>query len=157
VVVDGASGPLVGATLSADPDSDGLTCDDPENVVPCDGQHGRTLLNGQNFMGADFGYIPPGAVIGDTVWLDTNDNGIRDANETGIAFIPVVLYSNGVAIATNLTDSEGWYYFSNLGDAIYSVAVDTNDAAFPAGLMQPSIPTARSTASPPTSWSSTAA
>jgi hypothetical protein len=48
----------------------------------------------------------------------------------------VVLYSNGVAIATNLTDSEGWYYFSNLGDAIYSVAVDTNDAAFPAGLMQ---------------------
>jgi uncharacterized repeat protein (TIGR01451 family) len=136
VVVDGASGPLVGATLSADPDSDGLTCDDPENVVPCDGEHGRTLLNGQNFMGADFGYIPPGAVIGDTVWLDTNDNGIRDANETGIAFIPVVLYSNGVAIATNLTDSEGWYYFSNLGDAIYSVAVDTNDAAFPAGLMQ---------------------
>jgi len=136
VVVDETSGPLVGATLSADPDSDGLTCDDPDNVVPCDGQHGRTLAGGQNFMGADFGYIPPGAVIGDTVWLDTNNNGLRDDNETGLAFIPVVLYSNGVAIATNLTDSEGWYYFSNLGDATYFVAVDTNDAAFPAGLMQ---------------------
>jgi uncharacterized repeat protein (TIGR01451 family) len=136
VAVDGASGPLVGATISADPDSDGLACDDPENVVPCDGQHGRYLAGGQNFMGADFGYIPPGAVLGDTLWIDTDNDGIRDANETGIAFIPVVLHSNGVAVATNLTDSEGWYYFSNLGDGTYSVAVDTNDAAFPAGLMQ---------------------
>lgn len=135
VAVDEASGPLVGASISADPDSDGLTCDDPANTVPCDGQHGRTLSNGQNFMGADFGYIPPGAVIGDTVWIDTNNNGVRDANESGIGFLPVVLYSNGVAIATNLTDADGWYYFSDLGDGTYFVAVDTNNAAFPGGLM----------------------
>jgi uncharacterized repeat protein (TIGR01451 family) len=136
VAVDGASGPLVGAFLSADPDSNGLTCDDPENPFPCDGEHGRSLVNGQNYMGADFGYVPPGAVIGDTIWIDTDNDGVRDGNESGIAYISVVLWSNGVAIATNETDGDGWYYFSNLGDGDFHVVVDTGDDDFPPGLTQ---------------------
>ena len=136
VVVDGASGPLAGAFLSADPDSNGLSCEDLDVPQPCDGEHGRTLVNGQNYMGADFGYVPPGAVIGDTLWIDTDNDGVRDGNESGIAYVSVVLWSNGVAIATNETDAEGWYYFSNLGDGTFHVAVVGSDPDFPPGLTQ---------------------
>ncbi len=136
VVVDGASGPLAGAFLSADPDSNGLPCEDLDVPQPCDGEHGRSLVNGQNYMGADFGYIPPGAVIGDTLWIDTDDDGVRDDNESGIAYVSVVLWSNGVAIATNETDGDGWYYFSNLGDGTFQVSVVGSDPDFPPGLTQ---------------------
>ena len=136
VVVDGASGPLAGAFLSADPDSNGLSCEDLDVPQPCDGEHGRTLVNGQNYMGADFGYVPPGAVIGDTLWIDTDNDGVRDGNESGIAYVSVVLWSNGVAIATNETDADGWYYFSNLGDGTFHVAVVGSDPDFPPGLTQ---------------------
>ncbi len=136
VAVDGASGPLAGAFLSADPDSNGLTCEDLDVPQPCDGQHGRTLVNGQNYMGADFGYVPPGAVIGDTLWIDTDNDGVRDGNESGIAYVSVVLWSNGVAIATNETDGDGWYYFSNLGDGTFQVVVVGSDPDFPPGLTQ---------------------
>ncbi len=136
VVVDGASGPLAGAFLSADPDSNGLTCEDLDVPQPCDGQHGRALVNGQNYMGADFGYIPPGAVIGDTLWVDTDNDGVRDGNESGLAYISVVLWSNGTAIATNETDADGWYYFSNLGNGTFHVAVVGSDPDFPPGLVQ---------------------
>ncbi|HRT06382.1 MAG TPA: SdrD B-like domain-containing protein, partial [Kiritimatiellia bacterium] len=136
VAVDGASGPLAGAFLSADPDSNGLTCEDLDVPQPCDGQHGRTLVNSQNYMGADFGYVPPGAVIGDTLWIDTDNDGVRDGNESGIAYVSVVLWSNGVAIATNETDGDGWYYFSNLGDGTFQVVVVGSDPDFPPGLTQ---------------------
>ena len=47
----------------------------------------------------------------------------------------MILYSNGVAIATNETDADGYYGFSGLVDfANYGVRVATNDVDFPAGL-----------------------
>lgn len=129
-----SSGPLLGSDQTADPQSDGLTCIDPELTVPCDDQCGWTLAPGQIFLGADFGYAPTG-VIGDTLWIDVNNDGVRDAGEPGIPYVDVVLYSNGVAIATNATDSDGYYGFSGLVDfANYGVRVATNDADFPAGL-----------------------
>jgi hypothetical protein len=134
VLVVTASGPLVGADQTADPQSDGLTCDDPLLTIPCDDQCGWNLMPGQIFMGADFGYAPRG-VIGDTLWVDANDNGVRDAGELGIPYVSVILYSNGVAIATNETDADGYYGFSGLVDfANYGVRVATNDVDFPAGL-----------------------
>ena len=135
VVVVADTGPLAGADQTADPNSDGLTCDDPELVVPCDDQYGQYLAAFQNFTGADFGYAPRG-VIGDTLWVDANNNGVRDDGELGIPYVSVILYSNGVAIATNETDADGYYGFSGLVDfANYGVGVDTGDADFPAGLV----------------------
>ncbi|MGD9613579.1 MAG: SdrD B-like domain-containing protein, partial [Kiritimatiellia bacterium] len=135
VLVATESGPVAGADQTADPQSDGLTCDDPELTIPCDDQCGWNLMPGQIFMGADFGYAPTG-VIGDTLWVDANDNGVRDTNELGLPYVSVILYSNGVAIATNVTDSDGYYGFSGLVDfANYGVGVDTGDADFPAGLV----------------------
>ena len=135
VVVETASGPLAGADQTADPQSDGLTCSNPELTVPCDDQCGWALAPAQIFLGADFGYAPRG-VIGDTLWIDANDNGARDAGELGIPYVDVVLYSNGVAIATNATDADGYYGFSGLVDfANYGVRAATNDVDFPAGLV----------------------
>jgi uncharacterized repeat protein (TIGR01451 family) len=134
VVVVTASGPLLGTDQTADPQSDGLTCDDPLLTSPCDDQCGWTLSPGQIFMGADFGYAPTG-VIGDTLWVDANNNGLRDAGELGIPYVAVILYSNGVALATNETDADGYYGFSGLVDfANYGVRAATNDVDFPAGL-----------------------
>ncbi len=134
VVVETASGPLAGADQTADPQSDGLACNDPLNVVPCDDQCGWALAPAQIYMGADFGYAPRG-VIGDTLWIDSNNNGVRDAGELGIPYVSVILYSNGVAIATNVTDADGLYGFSGLVDfANYGVKVATNDVDFPKGL-----------------------
>ena len=129
------NGPLVGAAQTADPNSDGYACADTNNVVPCDDEYGLALGSGQNFMGADFGYAPPG-VIGDRLWVDTDDDGVQDPGENGIPYVSVVLYSNGVAVATNETDADGYYYFSDLPDGTWSVTVLTNDADFPPGLAQ---------------------
>jgi hypothetical protein len=69
----------------------------------------------------DFGLFRP-ASLGNVVWFDTNGNGQKDANETGVANITVTLYDQaGTAIATVTTDSTGSYRFDNLPAGSYSV------------------------------------
>ncbi len=125
------AGPIATAVIMADPDADGLPATDPE-AVGVDGEYGVTIYAGTSFMGADFGYVPPG-VIGDTLWLDTDNNGLIDEGETGISYITIELRTNGVLVATNDTDSAGQYLFQNLPDGAYTVTVATNDSDwFPA-------------------------
>ena len=121
------SGPLADVTQSADPGGNG------EAFASCDNQHELVLGSGQTFTGADFGYVPPG-VLGDLLWIDTNDNGVKDAGENGIPYVSVVLYSNGTAVVTNETDADGYYYFSGLSDGTYQITVATNDTDFPSGV-----------------------
>jgi hypothetical protein len=56
--------------------------------------------------------MPP-VQIGNYVWQDDNNNGIQDANETGIGGVDVVLYKGTTPIATTETTADGSYYFSN--------------------------------------------
>ena len=51
--------------------------------------------------------------IGDRIWLDTNADGIQDANETGISNIEVQLICGGSVVSSALTDGDGNYIFSN--------------------------------------------
>jgi uncharacterized repeat protein (TIGR01451 family) len=134
VVLVVETGVLATVTISADPDSDGVPCSQLATNT-CDGETDVTLIPGQNFMGADFGYIPPG-VIGDTIWIDTDNDGVRDATESGIPYIDVTLYTNGTAVQTVETDADGYYIFSDLPDGDYRVVVNTADSDFPAGLGQ---------------------
>ncbi len=59
-------------------------------------------LDGQSYTDADVGYKPSAttATFGDLVWVDANNNGVRDAGEIGIGGVTVRLYqdshSNGV-------------------------------------------------------------
>jgi choice-of-anchor A domain-containing protein len=58
--------------------------------------------------------------LGNLVWLDANNNGLKDTNENGIAGLTVKLYADadlnnspdGVAIATTTTNSSGLYNFT---------------------------------------------
>ncbi|MEM7531247.1 MAG: SdrD B-like domain-containing protein [Chloroflexota bacterium] len=59
----------------------------------------------------DAGLIRPGS-IGDTVWLDENNDGIQDAGEQGFPGVVVnLLDENGNEIATTTTDANGNYNF----------------------------------------------
>ncbi len=130
IVVVSNVGVLATATCTSDPDADG----DPNGPLR-DGQYVYNLAWSENFTGADFGYQPPSR-LGDTLWIDSNTNGVQDYGESGLAGVPVILYSNGTVIASTATDADGKYYFYNFPDGTYAVNVDTANSNFPSGLVQ---------------------
>lgn len=80
----------------------------------------------------DFGYcLPPLYSVGDRVWLDDGAgvsanarNGVQDPNEVGIANVEVrLLDAAGNVLATQSTDGDGNYLFTDLSAGIYSVVV----------------------------------
>ncbi|MBI3943433.1 MAG: carboxypeptidase regulatory-like domain-containing protein, partial [Chloroflexi bacterium] len=82
-----------------------------------------------------------GGAIGDTVWVDTNGNGIQDNGEPGIPNVKVDLWvdTNGdgtvdTKIQTKTTDGNGHYLFTSLATGTYEVRIDTS--TLPAGLAQ---------------------
>ena len=88
------------------------------------------LTTGQVVLNADFGYVQltnGKAVVGDTVWWDNNQNGVRDPSELGIPNTPVALVrvSDGVTIANTTTDENGNYLFTNVNPGTYRVDVTT--------------------------------
>ncbi|WP_223587291.1 SdrD B-like domain-containing protein [Microbacterium sp. OVT16B] len=59
--------------------------------------------------------------IGNRIWLDTDEDGIQDADEPPVAGVQVSLYDTaGTLIATTVTDANGEYWF------------DTDDGLLPA-------------------------
>ncbi len=52
--------------------------------------------------------------IGNRIWRDYNRNGIQDAGEPGIGNITVLLFKDGMQVATTATDANGEYYFNDL-------------------------------------------
>lgn len=63
-------------------------------------------------------------LLGDLVWLDTDVDGVKDADEAGVAGITVdILDSAGAYIASTLTDAGGLYSF-NVGPGTYTVRLN---------------------------------
>lgn len=126
--------PPAGFTATGDPDENS-----PPACVTCDNQSALHLTAGQIDRSRDFGYQPAG-VIGDTLWIDSNGNGMRDSGEQGIPAITVELQDGvctpGSTCPTVETDPDGYYSFGNLADGTYTVVVNTADPDFPAGLTQ---------------------
>lgn len=57
---------------------------------------------------------PASIEIGNYVWFDKNNNGNQDANEIGLANIPICLYDSKChLIATTITDKNGEYSFNS--------------------------------------------
>ncbi|MBW1988177.1 MAG: hypothetical protein JRI97_01385 [Deltaproteobacteria bacterium] len=82
---------------------------------------------GQFYQGADFGFKPSGAAIGDYVWCDANDNGLQEPGEPGLGGVTVELLdmSTGspVVSATMTTDPSGRYLFTGVSEGGYKVRV----------------------------------
>ncbi len=121
-------------TLTADPSADGVPCTDVA-AVGCDGLYNVPILPGSSFMGADFGYQPL-AVVGDTLFIDVNHDGVQDAGDTGIPGVTVQLCLTTAPFTcyTTTTDIDGHYSFINVPNGSYTVTVDTADPDFPGGL-----------------------
>ncbi|MYN30222.1 SdrD B-like domain-containing protein [Duganella levis] len=84
------------------------------------------LAPGETNNKADAGLYRP-VSLGDTVWYDTNRNGVQDSGEAGVSGVKVTLLDangNAVAGATATTDASGHYQFSNLKPGAYSVQFD---------------------------------
>lgn len=76
--------------------------------------------------------VTTGGIIGDTVFLDSNANGVQDSGEPGIAGVTVTL--SGAASGTAVTDANGKYLFTGLAAGSYSVDVPAAGAGgVPAG------------------------
>ncbi|MCP3877540.1 MAG: DUF11 domain-containing protein, partial [Sulfitobacter sp.] len=123
-----------GLTQTGDPDDFGSTAIDPDNQTTTP----LVLAPGDVFLNADFGYQPAsGYDIGDTVWLDLNADGTNDVSEPGIPGVSIDLIadsnSNGVwdagelIIATDVSDEDGKYLFSDLPNGNYLVHIGDVD------------------------------
>ncbi len=94
-----------------------------DNDIKLDGKSEViTLVSAEDRTDIDIGLVKDGA-IGDRVWLDSNKNGIQDADEKGIAGVEVALLK-GDNSPTNLkttTNAEGIYSFSGIKPGSYRV------------------------------------
>jgi hypothetical protein len=138
VAVDTADLPA-GSILTADPDSNlvDVPCPAGSGSGSCDDEAMVELLLGQTINFIDFGYRSL-AAIGDTVFIDVDNDGIHDPVEPGIAGVTVWLCTtnpcaSGNAVQTTTTDADGLYFFDGLADDTYYVVV--NPADIPLGLL----------------------
>ncbi len=94
-------------------------------------------LAGSDIDDVDFGYVQDTgtASIGDTVFLDTNGDGVQGPDESGISGVQVDLYDAGpdgivgtaddVFVGSTTTNANGQYDFGGLDSGIYYVDVPT--------------------------------
>ena len=61
--------------------------------------------------------------IGNFVWKDTNNNGLQDSGEPGIAGVNVQLKNGSTVLATTTTNSQGFYQFNGVCAGTYTVTV----------------------------------
>ena len=86
-----------------------------------------SLGAGVDLVNVDAGLVPTvvPASIGDTVWADTNGDGIQDAGEVGIAGVVVnLLRPDGTVLDTTITDAAGNYSFIDLPAGDYVIEVE---------------------------------
>jgi uncharacterized repeat protein (TIGR01451 family) len=96
------------------------------------GATGMYVLNaGESIPTVDGGIWRP-ASLGDLVWIDIDHDGVQDLGEPGVPGVGVTLYdASNAVVSTTLTNSAGWYSFTNLISGTYRVQFDLN--TLPAG------------------------
>lgn len=75
--------------------------------------------------------LPSTGQVGDRVWVDSNNNGIQDANEPGLPGVTVDIYSIDNSLYTStITDINGEYLFSSLDPSEYYIQFSSAPAGF---------------------------
>ncbi|MEA4999708.1 MAG: SdrD B-like domain-containing protein [Candidatus Limiplasma sp.] len=62
------------------------------------------------------------AIIGDQVWLDSNANGLMDADEPNLNGVTIQLMADGAAAYTTTADAWGYYEFADVYPGTYTLA-----------------------------------
>ena len=70
----------------------------------------------------DIGCVLPGRV-GDFCWLDLDEDGLQGMDEPGIPNVKIALLRDGVTVAETVSDQYGFYRFSDLYPAAYTLMV----------------------------------
>jgi hypothetical protein len=101
--------------------------EDPD--LPVDGRSTVAANGVGNVGGVDFGFGPTGqmaqtGLIGDTIFLDRDGNGLLEPGE-GLQGVTVELYDSAgtTLLATTVSDANGHYWFGGLADDDYVVRV----------------------------------
>ena len=116
------------------------TLDSKDSDINATGSTGTDFINyGENNDTFDAGFFLV-AAIGDKVWVDNDGDGRRDNSESGEQNVSVRLYDsndnpakdvNGTLLGAMLTDSNGFYHFTNLRPGSYHV--EFNKTTLPTG------------------------
>ncbi len=156
VLTDHVSSTPTEATPNSDADSNDNGIDDPTpavlgiasglvtlapNAEPAGeadiGPEGNGIADANSSnLTVDFGFYIPVA-IGNLVWHDANNNGLRDGGETPLGGVLVELYRStqtpGVdaPLATDTTDPSGLYGFDGLVPGDYIVSIPTPPVGYP--------------------------
>ncbi len=89
----------------------------------------------------NFAEIPNNSVLNGTVWLDSNNNGLIDGSETGIAGVTLELSGTDTASRTvarsTITDASGRYSFDSLAPGVYKVNEPTQPPSTVNGVTVP--------------------
>jgi hypothetical protein len=92
--------------------------------------NGTEQTDNRSNLTVDFGFYPTYSV-GNRVWFDGNNNGLIDAPDgttPGIGGVTVeLLDSSNAVIATQTTDSAGFYRFDGLSAGTYSVRIPASN------------------------------
>lgn len=115
--------------VEIDPDGHVSTADKTnpnDNRIPVDlPNSGNSTKN--DFLDAESGGAL--ATIGDTIWQDTNNNGIKDGGEPGIDGVVVWIYRDGqtpgvdAPYGVTTTSGGGQYQFANLPPGDYTIMI----------------------------------
>ncbi len=85
----------------------------------------------------DLPAVPCTGSIGNLVWNDLNIDGIQNAGEPGLSGLTVTLKNALTGTTkTDVTDSNGYYMFTNLCAATYTVTVATPTGMAPSAALQ---------------------
>jgi hypothetical protein len=124
------------ATGAYEPTTGSTNVNNEDNGTTVSGQTIRSkpvVLTTTDNTNVDFGLFKP-AKLGDFVFRDTNEDGIQDAGEVGVAGVTVKLFDGANnLVATTTTDANGKYLFDNLAPGNYSV--EFVKSTLPAGLV----------------------
>lgn len=111
---------------------DGLLSSQGSVIPGSVGKHAITITLGTSDLPHnDFAEIVPASVAG-FVYLDTNDDGIKEAGEAGLAGVAITLTGTndlGPVTASTTTAADGSYQFQNLRPGHYSIT-ETEPASY---------------------------
>jgi uncharacterized repeat protein (TIGR01451 family) len=108
------------------------------NGVSGAGSHGPGG-DANDILTLDFGFTPSYS-LGNRVFLDNGasggitNNAAQDGAEPGLANVTVALQTNGVTLATTVTDADGYYRFDALMAGTYTVCLPASNFQIPGAL-----------------------